>query len=101
MHVNVETKTALLKGYAHSGQMAKGEALFESMCSAKCTCSGGPVVLSHLQVLIALPYSIPLNDFSKGRPSKCANTEHTSKRLHVEQCICRQKRNCIWGCFYC
>lgn len=30
--VNVETKTALMKGFAHSGQMAKAYALFESMC---------------------------------------------------------------------
>jgi pentatricopeptide repeat protein len=35
VHVNVETKTALLKGYSHSGQMAKAESLFESMCTAQ------------------------------------------------------------------
>lgn len=33
-HVNVETKTALIKGYAHSGQMAKADALFTSMCNS-------------------------------------------------------------------
>jgi pentatricopeptide repeat protein len=42
LHVNVETKTALLKGYAHSGQIAKGEALFESMCSAQCKSAQEP-----------------------------------------------------------
>ena len=31
-HVNVETQTALLKGYSHSGQLLKAEALFEKMC---------------------------------------------------------------------
>lgn len=35
MHVNVETKTALIKGYAHSGQMAKAHSLFQSMCNEK------------------------------------------------------------------
>jgi len=34
-HVNVETKTALMKGFAHSGQMAKADTLFASMCAAK------------------------------------------------------------------
>lgn len=35
MHVNVETKTALLKGYALSGMMLKGAELFKSMCLSK------------------------------------------------------------------
>ncbi len=34
-HVNVETKTALLKGYAHAGQLHKAMSLFEAMCGAK------------------------------------------------------------------
>lgn len=34
-HVNVETKTALIKGFAHSGQISKAEALFTSMCGAQ------------------------------------------------------------------
>ena len=34
-HVNVETKTALMKGFAHSGQIAKADNLFSSMCSEK------------------------------------------------------------------
>ena len=33
--ISVETKTALMKGYAHSGQIKKAEALFESMCNVK------------------------------------------------------------------
>lgn len=33
--INVETKTALLKGYCHSGQMQKAMVLFETMCTAK------------------------------------------------------------------
>ncbi len=33
IHVNVETKTALIKGFAHSGQMAKADSLFTSMCN--------------------------------------------------------------------
>ncbi|KAI2511296.1 methyltransferase [Fragilaria crotonensis] len=32
MRITVETYTALLKGYAHSGMMHKGAALFEEMC---------------------------------------------------------------------
>jgi pentatricopeptide repeat protein len=35
MHVNVETKTALMKGYAHAGQLHKAMSLFETMCAAK------------------------------------------------------------------
>lgn len=38
MHVNVETKTALLKGYAHSGVMLKGAELFKGMCLSKGKC---------------------------------------------------------------
>lgn len=34
-HVNVETKTALLKGFSHSGQLQKSETYFEPMCSKK------------------------------------------------------------------
>lgn len=34
-HVNVETKTALLKGYVHSGEISKAENLFVSMCNEK------------------------------------------------------------------
>lgn len=34
-HVNIETKTALLKGYVHSGEIAKAEKLFVSMCESK------------------------------------------------------------------
>ena len=34
IHVSVETKTALLKGFAHSGQIAKAESLFTSMCES-------------------------------------------------------------------
>jgi pentatricopeptide repeat protein len=33
--VNIETKTALIKGLAHSGQMAKAYAIFSSMCSSQ------------------------------------------------------------------
>jgi pentatricopeptide repeat protein len=33
--VNVETKTAMIKGFAHSGQMAKADLLFQSMCNEK------------------------------------------------------------------
>jgi hypothetical protein len=35
MHVNVETKTALLKGLTHSGQMQKAGAMFEHMCTSR------------------------------------------------------------------
>ena len=34
-NVNVETKTALIKGFAHSGQMAKADNLFSSMCCSR------------------------------------------------------------------
>jgi pentatricopeptide repeat protein len=34
-HVNVETKTALLKGLSHAGHMKKAEALFASMTTAQ------------------------------------------------------------------
>jgi pentatricopeptide repeat protein len=34
-HVNVETKTALLKGLSHAGHMRKAEALFASMATAQ------------------------------------------------------------------
>ena len=34
-HINIETKTALLKGYCHSGQMQKAMDLFETMSTAK------------------------------------------------------------------
>jgi pentatricopeptide repeat protein len=34
-HVNVETLTALMKGYVHSGDITKAEKLFLSMCNAK------------------------------------------------------------------
>lgn len=34
MTVTVELKTALLKGYSHSGHMAKADALFQQMCVA-------------------------------------------------------------------
>lgn len=33
--VNVETKTALIKGYSHSGDMARSSEIFESMCKEK------------------------------------------------------------------
>eukprot|EP00957_Ditylum_brightwellii_P119912 9150643-Ditylum_brightwellii.AAC.1 len=35
MQVSVQANTALLKGYAHSGQMAKGFELYASMCHSK------------------------------------------------------------------
>ena len=35
MEVNVQAKTALLKGYAHSGMLRKGSQLFADMCSEK------------------------------------------------------------------
>jgi len=35
LHINVETKTALLKGYAHAGKVEKAEALFDSMCQER------------------------------------------------------------------
>lgn len=34
-HVNVETKTALIKGYVHSGEIAKAEKIFLSTCESK------------------------------------------------------------------
>ncbi|CAJ1905814.1 unnamed protein product [Cylindrotheca closterium] len=34
-HVNVETKTALIKGYVHSGEIAKAESVFLPMCECK------------------------------------------------------------------
>ena len=33
IHISVEIKTALLKGYAHSGMILKADKLFESMCN--------------------------------------------------------------------
>lgn len=35
MHVNVQAKTALLKGYAHSGMIHKGAEFFRGMCCSK------------------------------------------------------------------
>lgn len=35
-YISVETKTALMKGYSHSGDIAKVDALFHSMCASKC-----------------------------------------------------------------
>lgn len=35
LHVSVQAKTALLKGYAHSGRMDRGAALFREMCDSK------------------------------------------------------------------
>jgi len=34
VHVSVQAKTALLKGYAHSGQIRKGAELYREMCSS-------------------------------------------------------------------
>ena len=34
VHVSVQAKTALLKGYAHSGQMRKGAELYRDMCAS-------------------------------------------------------------------
>lgn len=34
VHVSVQAKTALLKGYAHSGQMKKGAELYRDMCAS-------------------------------------------------------------------
>lgn len=34
--IAVETKTALMKGYSHSGDIAKADALFHAMCVSKC-----------------------------------------------------------------
>lgn len=35
LHINVQAKTALLKGYAHSGRLREGGELFEEMCRSK------------------------------------------------------------------
>jgi pentatricopeptide repeat protein len=35
MHISVETKTALLKGICHSGNIRKAHELFDSMCQSK------------------------------------------------------------------
>lgn len=35
MNVNVQAKTALLKGYAHAGMIHKGDRLFRDMCRVK------------------------------------------------------------------
>jgi pentatricopeptide repeat protein len=37
-HINIETCTALLKGYSLAGMIHKADDLFESMCSAKGEC---------------------------------------------------------------
>jgi len=34
VHVSIQAKTALLKGYAHSGQMIKGAELYRDMCAS-------------------------------------------------------------------
>jgi pentatricopeptide repeat protein len=61
MHINVETKTALLKGYAHSGMMLKGTELFMSMCLSE----GKPYVfliylLRYILVLVHRPDFSPV-----------------------------------------
>jgi pentatricopeptide repeat protein len=35
VEVNVQAKTALLKGYVHSGMLREGSHLFDDMCSKK------------------------------------------------------------------
>jgi pentatricopeptide repeat protein len=85
MHVNVETKTALLKGYAHSGVMLKGAELFKSMCLSRGKCV--TYFLCYVLAMLHQTYNFRSHahdDQRYTKSSKCTDVEHVASRVSMD-----------------
>lgn len=83
MQVNVQAKTALLKGYAHSGRIRQGADLFREMCRSKGEQSVYYMLDDGVRDMVQthLPHHIL---YREKKSTKRSNSKHVASRLFVD-----------------